>query len=553
MPQLLLCPQGHQWERRDDAHIDGDISPVVCPVCGTTVVGDDATVVGLRPNVSEAAISEQQVPESTSLPRHGSSDSAPKTCDPTARILANKSDAADDASSHADAGVSRTGEIEPVSLNSGNVIDSQQRTVADPRRARTGKQDDATEAIEMPDRHRVRADKQGDATEAIEPADPQATQIQDSASRTEADGSGTGRPPSDQTLGTIEVRGLTDSNVAEVNSQTMAWSESGPAQDDSGSATLAQERRPAKRAAPRPPRESIPGYEIMGELGRGGMGVVYKALQKGPNRIVALKMILAGGHAEAKDLMRFRIEAEAVGHLQHPNIVQVYEVGEHNGLPFFSLEYVDGGSLLGKIGGMPQPAREAAKTLQALAQAMDYAHRRGIMHRDLKPANILLTSDGVPKITDFGLAKRFEEDASQTRTGAILGTPSYMAPEQAAGKSKEVGPPADIYALGSILYELLTGRPPFRGETVLDTIKMVQSAEPLPPSRLLSKMPRDLETICLKALNKEPRKRYETAGLLAEDLRRFLNREPILARPTSVWEHAGSGPAAAPPSQRSWR
>src|SRR5262249_29152123 len=154
-----------------------------------------------------------------------------------------------------------------------------------------------------------------------------------------------------------------------------------------------------------------------------------------------LKMILAGGHAEARDLMRFRIEAEAVGRLQHPNIVQVYEVGEQDGLPYFSLEYVDGGSLFAKVAGTPQPAREGAKTVQALAQAMDYAHRRGIMHRDLKPANVLLTNDGVPKITDFGLAKRFDEDASQTRTGAILGTPSYMAPEQAAGKSKEVGPP----------------------------------------------------------------------------------------------------------------
>jgi serine/threonine-protein kinase len=301
---------------------------------------------------------------------------------------------------------------------------------------------------------------------------------------------------------------------------------------------------------------SVAGYEILGVLGRGAMGVVYKARQRGLKRIVALKMILAGEHAEERELARFRIEAEAVARLQHPNIVQVYEVGEQAGNPFLSLEYVDGGSLKEKLAGKPQPVQHAAQMVQVLAQAMGFAHRQGIIHRDLKPANVMLMKPrpagstesgyascalveelyGTPKIADFGLAKRLEEDTGQTRSGTILGTPAYMAPEQAEGRSKEVGPLADLYALGAILYELLTGRPPFQGSTVWETLDQVRTQEPVPPSRLQPKVPRDLETICLKCLQKEPHKRYGDTVVLAEDLRRFVSGEPILARPVSALE-----------------
>ncbi|HEV8058484.1 MAG TPA: protein kinase [Gemmataceae bacterium] len=281
------------------------------------------------------------------------------------------------------------------------------------------------------------------------------------------------------------------------------------------------------------------GYEILGELGRGGMGVVYKARQRGIKRVVALKMILAGQHTRQEDLLRFRIEAEAVARLRHPNIVQLYEVGELDGQPYFSLEYVDGGSLAAAIDGTPQPTRKAAETALQLAEAMAYAHQNGILHRDLKPANVLLTGEGVLKITDFGLAKQMEDqDSSRTQEGSVMGSPSYMAPEQAEGKISQLGPQADVYSIGAILYELLTGRPPFRGETLLETLSMVKHVEPVPPSRLHAKIPRDLETICLKCLEKLPIRRYLGASDLAEDLRRFLAGEPIKARPTPAWERA---------------
>jgi eukaryotic-like serine/threonine-protein kinase len=286
-------------------------------------------------------------------------------------------------------------------------------------------------------------------------------------------------------------------------------------------------------AAPRP---HVEGYTIITELGRGGMGVVYKARQKKLNRIVALKMVLAGAHAGPEQLARFFTEAEAVAHLQQVNIVQIYEVGEHEGLPYFSLEYVDGGSLSERIGGKPQPVDEAAQQVELLARAMAYAHERGVVHRDLKPANILLTKDGQPKITDFGLAKRLESDSSQTKSGTLMGTPNYMAPEQARGLVRDVGPLADVYALGVILYEMLTGRTPFLGASILDTLQQVRNQEPVPPSRLQPKVPRDLETICLKCLEKEPAKRYEGAAQLADDLHRFLAGEPILARPVAAPE-----------------
>jgi tetratricopeptide (TPR) repeat protein/tRNA A-37 threonylcarbamoyl transferase component Bud32 len=295
--------------------------------------------------------------------------------------------------------------------------------------------------------------------------------------------------------------------------------------------------------------ETVAGYEILGMLGRGAMGVVYKARQRGLKRLVALKMILSGEHASEHELARFRSEAEAVAHLQHPNIVQIYEVGEEQGRPFFSLEFVDGPSLDKKIKGTPMPPAEAARLVQQLAVAMNYAHEHGIIHRDLKPANVLLAPDGTPKIGDFGLAKRIEEDSGQTRTGAVLGTPSYMAPEQAEGKTKEVGPLSDQYSLGSILYELLTGRPPFKGSTILDTLQQVRTLEPVPPIEFQPGVPRDLETICLKTLQQEPVRRYASAGELAEDLRRFLAGEPILARPVGraerLWRWCRRNPRVA--------
>ncbi len=292
-------------------------------------------------------------------------------------------------------------------------------------------------------------------------------------------------------------------------------------------------------SADAPPVETVipvqvPGYEILGELGRGGMGVVYKARQIKLDRVVALKMILAGGHAGEAELARFRAEAEAVARLQHPNIVQIFEVGEHGGLPFFSLEFCGGGSLDKKLAGTPLPPKEAAALVATLARAVQTAHEKGVIHRDLKPANILLTEDGTPKITDFGLAKRLDADAGQTRTGSVMGTPSYMAPEQAGGKTAEMGPLCDVYALGAILYELLTGRPPFRAATPLDTMMQVVSDDPVPPRHLQPRTPHDLETICLKCLRKERGKRYASAAALAEDLRRFLAGEPVKARPMGL-------------------
>jgi WD40 repeat protein/tRNA A-37 threonylcarbamoyl transferase component Bud32 len=276
---------------------------------------------------------------------------------------------------------------------------------------------------------------------------------------------------------------------------------------------------------------AVAGYDILAVLGRGGMGVVYKARQVKLNRVVALKMILAGAHAGPAELTRFRTEAEAIASLQHPNVVQIHDVGEQNGQPYFALEFVDGGSLEQRLTGTPHAPRKAAQLVETLARAVHAAHGVGIIHRDLKPANVLLTRDGQPKITDFGLAKRLGSETGQTQSGAIVGTPSYMAPEQAAGKVGAVGPAADTYALGAILYELLTGRPPFKAETPMDTLLQVLDDEPVRLRRLNSKIPVDLETICLKCLEKQPHRRYHSARALADDLHRFLEDEPIRARP----------------------
>lgn len=330
---------------------------------------------------------------------------------------------------------------------------------------------------------------------------------------------------------------------------------------------------------------TVPGYEIIGELGRGGMGVVYQAQQLGLQRTVALKMILNGIQAGPKDLARFRAEAAVLARLQHPNIVQIYDVGEAAGRPYFVLEFVAGGSLAQHLKGAPQPVRPAAQLVLTVARAVHAAHVNGVIHRDLKPGNILLqkgegreekgenrhqhsahgkvtrgfstdyrlpaadycvlTADYVPKITDFGLAKCADGDGKApdmhgpTLTGEILGTPSYMAPEQAMTPRQRVGPAADVYALGAILYELLTGRPPFMGETPLDTVLQVLHDEPVSVTSLQPKVPRDLETICLKCLRKEPGKRYASADALAEDLRRFMAGEPVTARRAGLGERLG--------------
>jgi serine/threonine protein kinase/Flp pilus assembly protein TadD len=281
---------------------------------------------------------------------------------------------------------------------------------------------------------------------------------------------------------------------------------------------------------------TVAGYEILGTLGRGAMGVVYRARQCSLNRVVALKVIQSGAHATAEQLARFRLEAEILAGLQHPNIVQIYEVGEHNGRPFLALEFVDGGSLDRRLAGKPLQPGAAALLVETLARAMHSAHQRGIVHRDLKPANILLSSNEIPKITDFGLAKRLEEDRGQTQSGAILGTPSYMAPEQALGQIRDVGPLADVYALGAILYELVSGRPPFLGQTILQTLEQVRTLEPTRLTRLRPRVSVDLETICTTCLAKNPQKRYPSALAMAEDLHRFLSDEPISARPAGPIE-----------------
>jgi serine/threonine-protein kinase len=280
----------------------------------------------------------------------------------------------------------------------------------------------------------------------------------------------------------------------------------------------------------------VPGYEVEAVLGRGGMGVVYKARHPRLGRTVALKMLLAGPYAGPGELERFLREAETVAGLRHANIVQVHEAGDVDGRPYFTMEFIEGGSLAEKLAGTPQPARQAAALVAVLAEAVHAAHQRGVVHRDLKPGNILLTGDGTPKLTDFGLARRLEAAAGLTQSGAPLGTPSYMAPEQAEGKARAVGPAADTYALGAILYELLTGRPPFRAETAAETLRQVVSQDPAPPSRLNAAVPRDAETMCLKCLEKDPQRRYASAAALAEDLHRFGRDEPITARPVGPLE-----------------
>jgi lipopolysaccharide biosynthesis regulator YciM len=293
---------------------------------------------------------------------------------------------------------------------------------------------------------------------------------------------------------------------------------------------------PVERPAAYP---EIPGYEVLGVVGRGGMGIVYRAWQSELKRCVAVKMLIAGALAAPEALARFRVEVEAMARLRHPNIVQIYGAGQHAGAPYLVVELVEGRSLAQVLAGTPQPVEWAARTLETLARATHAAHLRGIVHRDLSPANVLMAADGTPKITDFGLAKLIVGGSSmRTNTGDLLGTPSYMAPEQAEGSHQEIGVATDVYALGAMLYEMLTGRPPFKAERPLETLRQVVSDEPVTPSRLRPRLPADLETICLKCLQKAPARRYASAELLADELRRFLDGQPIEARRTGLAERA---------------
>ncbi len=275
-------------------------------------------------------------------------------------------------------------------------------------------------------------------------------------------------------------------------------------------------------------------YELQEEIARGGMGVVWKARQNSLNRTVAIKMILAGKLAGSAEVQRFLREAEAAANLQHPNIVAIHEVGEHDGQNYFSMDYVEGRDLGTIVSEGALPIQRAARYVKIIAEAIHFAHQRGTLHRDLKPQNVLIDTADQPRITDFGLAKFVEHDSRLTQSGAVMGSPSYMPPEQASGRHDQVGPHSDVYAIGAILYELLTGRPPFRGMTAMATMRQVMESDPVAPRKLNADVPQDLETICLKCLEKSPERRYHSARELSEDLGRFLNHEPIHARPAST-------------------
>jgi serine/threonine-protein kinase len=303
---------------------------------------------------------------------------------------------------------------------------------------------------------------------------------------------------------------------------------------------------PAATLAPQPalrPIQRFNDYELLEEIARGGMGVVFKARQVSLKRTVAVKVLLSGQFASAEFIRRFRAEAEAAAHLQHPNIVAIHEVGEHEGQHYFSMDYVEGQSLAALVRENPLPARRAAAYVRTIAEAVHFAHQHGVIHRDLKPSNVLIDTNDQPRVTDFGLAKRFvtkseianrKSEIDLTLSGAIVGTPSYMSPEQASGRSKEVGPLSDVYSLGAILYELLVGRPPFLAETVHETLMQALESEPVPPRLLNRSVPRELEAVCLKCLEKSAARRYSSAQKLAEELQRFQNGEPVEASKDSA-------------------
>jgi len=308
---------------------------------------------------------------------------------------------------------------------------------------------------------------------------------------------------------------------------TAAWT---TATIDAHAVSTAADEESNRGGRPVPPgEEQLGDYLLLEEIARGGMGIVYKALQQSLGRQVALKMILSGSLASPAERERFRREAQLAAGLDHPNIVPIYEVDELDGVPFFSMKLVDGGNLSQQISRYARNPRATARLMAKLAAAVHYAHGKGFFHCDLKPSNILIDRDGQPQITDFGLARRVSEDSSLTATGAILGTPSYMAPEQAAGHRRSIGPGTDVYGLGAILYELLAGRPPFRTPTMMETVVQVLERDPVPPHELAPGLPHELETICLKCLEKMPEDRYPSAQALADDLERFLQGDPVEA------------------------
>ena len=294
-------------------------------------------------------------------------------------------------------------------------------------------------------------------------------------------------------------------------------------------------------ALPPPDTRCFGNYELLEEIGCGGMGVVYRAKQLDLKRIVALKMILAGRFASREEVIRFRRGAEAAALLQHNNITQIHEVGEQEGWHYITMDYIEGSSLAELVGEQgPLPPKQAARYIKKTAAAMHYAHQRGIYHRDLKPANVLIDQNDEPQVTDFGLAKRLDDDPEMTKDTDFFGTASYMSPEHAARQWKHVREPSDIYSLGATLYYILTGHPPFRDATVPDTLYRVIHNDPIPPRGFNRKIPRDLEAIVLKCLEKSPQRRYATAAALAEDLERFLDGQPVVARRRA---QAGSKPA----------